>query len=407
MQKHIYFLNENNTGALYGVGTYMNHLLQVLPPERFRITILYLYTHFEELTVKNNGNIRSIYFPEPPTRTKPVQYHRSIFYILFPYIEKEEENILHLNFRSCIDLVALLRQHFSFKVILTWHFFTGIDFASGRVFEQITEGKGEGDTVTFNRAYKETIRRESELMHRYCDKIVLVASHSYEPIRNIYRLPASKLEVIYNCLPDLPVSDSKAVLREAFHFSPEEKIILFAGRLDDNKNPALLIRSFHKIRSEYPASRLIIAGDGDYRTPLSLLHPDYAYITFVGFVDREKLYRLYSLADIGVIPSHYEEFGYVALEMMMQGLPVIANRTSGLAEVIEEGISGELLDLYTEEDEKIAADRLANALLSLLADPNRQAQYAKNGRKRYLENFGTESFKKKMCDLYDKLEETE
>lgn len=140
MQKHIYFLNENNTGALYGVGTYMNHLLQVLPPERFRITILYLYTHFEELTVKNNGNIRSIYFPEPPTRTKPVQYHRSIFYILFPYIEKEEENILHLNFRSCIDLVALLRQHFSFKVVLTWHFFTGIDFASGRVFEQITEG---------------------------------------------------------------------------------------------------------------------------------------------------------------------------------------------------------------------------------------------------------------------------
>lgn len=233
----------------------------------------------------------------------------------------------------------------------------------------------------------------------------MVASHSYEPIRNIYRLPASKLEVIYNCLPDLPVSDSKAVLREAFHFSPEEKIILFAGRLDDNKNPALLIRSFHKIRSEYPASRLIIAGDGDYRTPLSLLHPDYAYITFVGFVDREKLYRLYSLADIGVIPSHYEEFGYVALEMMVQGLPV--NRTSGLAEVIEEGISGELLDLYTEEDEKIAADRLASALLSLLADPDRLAQYAKNGRKRYLENFGTESFKKKMCDLYDKLEETE
>lgn len=53
---------------------------------------------------------------------------------------------------------------------------------------------------------------------------------------------------------------------------------------------------------------------------------------FTGYVNQRTLSDLYSVADIGVVPSLHEEFGYVAIEMMMHRLPVIVNATTGLAE---------------------------------------------------------------------------
>lgn len=403
--KHIYFLNENNTGALYGVGTYMNNLLQVLPADTFKVTIVYLYTNFSEITVRVKGAVRSIYIPEPASRAKPALYNRNIFYLLSLYIAKEENNILHLNFRSCLELVSLLRKYFHFRVVLTWHFFSGIDFTNGKVFENILEGDLENTSVSFNDKFREIIREEFFLLNNLCDKIILVARHSLPRIRKIYKVPPEKLEVIHNCLPDGKISDSKFTLRQKFNFPPEEKIIVFAGRLDINKNASVLINSFHKVRLKYPESRLVIAGEGDFRALLSLLEPDYAYITFTGFLNKEKLYQLYTLADIGVIPSHYEEFGYVAVEMMMHGLPVIANRTSGLAEIVEDGVTGELVDLYTGNKEEEAVERLAAALVALLDYPEKIKRLAKNGRVSYLKNFGIDLFKEKMLGVYEKIEE--
>lgn len=403
--KHIYFLNENNTGALYGVGTYMNNLLQVLPADTFKVTIIYLYTNFSEITVRVKGAVRSIYIPEPASRSKPALYNRNIFYLLAPYIEKGENNILHLNFRSCLELVSLLRKHFCFRVVLTWHFFSGIDFTSGKVFENILQGDLENNSVSFNDKFREIIREEFFLLNNLCDKIILVARHSLPRIRKIYKVPPEKLEVIHNCLPDGKLADSKLTLRQKFNFPREEKIIVFAGRLDINKNASVLINSFHKVRLKYPESRLVIAGEGDFRALLSLLGPDYAYITFTGFLNKEKLYQLYTLADIGVIPSHYEEFGYVAVEMMMHGLPVIANRTSGLAEIVEDGVTGELVDLYAGNKEEEAVERLATALVALLDHPEKIKILAENGRASYLKNFGIDLFKEKMLEVYEKIEE--
>lgn len=403
MKKHIYFLNENNTGSLYGVGTYMNNLLQVLPPEKFCITIICLYTDFAEITVRKKGALRSIYIPNSISCANSTGVCKNVFHALYPYIKKEENNILHLNFRSLVDLVVLLREHFSFRVVLIWHFFSGIDFAHGKVFENIIQGANEEGTISFNNTYKETIAQESLLMQSFCDKVILVANHSYRPIRSIYQIPDEKLKVIYNCLPDIQLESSKQSVRKAFHFLPEEKIILFVGRLDHNKNASLLIQSFHTIRLQNPTARLVIAGDGDFHAPFSVLYPDYARITFTGFLNQEKLHQLYTIADIGVIPSHYEEFGYVALEMMRHKLPVIANRTSGLAEIIEDGISGELVDLYAGNRHEESVDLLSKTVISLLNDPKRQTKYAVNGRRRYLDTFGIESFKRKMWELYDEL----
>lgn len=57
----------------------------------------------------------------------------------------------------------------------------------------------------------------------------------------------------------------------------------------------------------------------------------------MGFVPQEILQELYHIADIGVIPSYFEEFGYVAVEMMMNQCPFIIRNTTGLKEITDNG----------------------------------------------------------------------
>jgi glycosyltransferase involved in cell wall biosynthesis len=82
--------------------------------------------------------------------------------------------------------------------------------------------------------------------------------------------------------------------------------------------------------------RLIIAGSGNYDTCLQEAKDSCTKITFTGLLAKDKLYELYRIADIGVVPSLFESFGYVTVEMMMHGLPLVATSTSGLNEVVDE-----------------------------------------------------------------------
>jgi glycosyltransferase involved in cell wall biosynthesis len=58
-------------------------------------------------------------------------------------------------------------------------------------------------------------------------------------------------------------------------------------------------------------------------------------ITFAGLLEKNELYELYHIADIGIAPSLFELFGYVAVEMMIHKLPIVVTATSGQNEVVD------------------------------------------------------------------------
>lgn len=401
--KHIYLLCENYNGTLYGIGTYTRTLLRIFEGEALLVTIVELLSHNKKVKIVEDGNLRYIYIPDTLSRKRCKYYHRNVFYLLYPYINTTEDNILHINYRNCIDLVSLLRQHFHFYVLLTWHFSTEILFFAGKqVKKTLQKIENQEPLDVKENMFVTTIQQESVLINHFCDKIILVAKHSYFSIRENYKLPEDKIEIIYNALSDekIEVLDKESI-RGKFKLSLDEKILLFVGRLDDNKNVFLLTKCLHTVIQRYGNIRLVIVGNGNFMESLEVAYPDYTYITFTGFLEQENLHQLYSIADIGVIPSHNEEFGYVAVEMMMHGLPVIANRTGGLAEIIENGVSGELVDLYEEDNEQEAESLLAEAIIALLADEAKQKKYSLNARKRYLDYFGMKAYKDKMLDIYN------
>ena len=182
----------------------------------------------------------------------------------------------------------------------------------------------------------------------------------------------------------------------------QEKIIVYAGRLDEIKGVQCLLQALTILKNKGMKFHLFLAGKGNYAATIDFTQGLYTNITFTGFLDREKLYQLYSIADIGVFPSLYEEFGYVALEMMMHRLPVVAYRTSGPAEIIEDGQTGLLAELSFDDHER-SIKSLAEKIEYLFVNTEECRRMGNAGRERYLKNFSMTTFMEKMSNLYSSL----
>ena len=119
---------------------------------------------------------------------------------------------------------------------------------------------------------------------------------------------------------------------------PEEKIVLFVGRLVYEKGIHVLINAVPKVLEKVNA-KFIIVGSGYMKEQLlnivrsmGLEHK----VLFEGFVDEQSLLKLQKCADVSVVPSLFEPFGIVALEGMAAGRPVLATPVGGLPEFLPE-----------------------------------------------------------------------
>ena len=142
----------------------------------------------------------------------------------------------------------------------------------------------------------------------------------------------------------------RGVARTALNMDDSDFVVLFVGRLHPQKGVDVLIEAVQKLAGVLPRLRLIVIGPagGHYsaRERPSAHAIDLfrraagAPIRFVGFLDHHstELRQYLSAADVAVIPSRQEPFGYVALEALAMSLPVIASRTGGLAQTINEEV---------------------------------------------------------------------
>jgi glycosyltransferase involved in cell wall biosynthesis len=120
-------------------------------------------------------------------------------------------------------------------------------------------------------------------------------------------------------------------------------------------------------------------------------------------LDKKALYELYQIADVGVIPSLFETFGYMAVEMMMHGLPVVATATSGLNEVVDDTCGLKIPVMEHPGRMEIDTGLLAEKIIYLLQHPVEAKKMGRNGRERYEKIYTSEIFRKNMLDFYRSL----
>lgn len=140
--------------------------------------------------------------------------------------------------------------------------------------------------------------------------------------------------------------------------------LLAMGRLVHKKGIDLLIRAFSNVASDFSQIELLIAGDGDERGALERLIAELGLrerVTLLGFVDRNKTIALFLGCEFFVLSSRVEPFGIVVLEAMGSHKAVLATRSGGVVDLMQDRVNGLLVEPTVEA--------LAAGMRDLLAHP--------------------------------------
>ena len=140
-----------------------------------------------------------------------------------------------------------------------------------------------------------------------------------------------------------------------------EKLIVHVSNFRPVKRVAAVIEVFAQVTSRVP-SRLLMIGDGPDAGEAAQVARSLGVSDRVVFLgEQDQVVPLLSVSDVFLLPSSQESFGLAALEAMACGLPVVASRVGGLAELVEEGVSGFLRPPHDLRG-------MADAIVRLLTD---------------------------------------
>lgn len=179
--------------------------------------------------------------------------------------------------------------------------------------------------------------------------------------------------------------------------------ILFVGRLEYRKGIDIIFECIPYICKKYNNVIFRFCGDNTINMPNSeTTYKDYFLskynefserVIFEGYISDEEIIDRYSNCDIFIAPSRFESFGLIFLEAMIFSKPVIGTNIGGIPEVVENGVSGILIENENSED-------LKNALIKLIENKDIRENMGKNGRRIYEEKFTAEIMANKFIDYY-------
>ncbi len=177
--------------------------------------------------------------------------------------------------------------------------------------------------------------------------------------------------------------------------------VVFAGRLVPKKGVPHLLEAMHRVATQMPDCRLLIAGDGPLRELLQARAKTLGLASQVEFLGRYHLHDLpaiFQRGDIAVLPfdtakdGDAEGLGLTAVEAMGCGLPTIVGDVPAIHDVVIHKKNGLIVDPRNTTE-------LAHQIVDLLNNPKTMRKYAANGRTYCLQNFDWEICAQRYTDL--------
>jgi colanic acid/amylovoran biosynthesis glycosyltransferase len=242
-------------------------------------------------------------------------------------------------------------------------------------------------------AYSEYELKKNEVAYKNLFKqasaVIAVSSHMRE---QLLKLGASPEKTYYN--------SCGTAISSSIHANPDQagKRFLMVGRLTEKKAPFLSILAFFQVLSRHSDARLDIIGDGSLRNVCIQLCRGLGIADQVVFhgaqphgevVNLLKQSRCFIQHSVHAIDGDHEGTPVGVLEAMGMGLPVVATRHGGIMDVIEDGVSGSLVDEFDINGMAIAMNKYAD-------DPVLAQEVGKVARKLVLADWGSKKSVEKL-----------
>jgi glycosyltransferase involved in cell wall biosynthesis len=214
-----------------------------------------------------------------------------------------------------------------------------------------TEYDRSGDTPNTR------IRDLEQLGLDHAERVVCVSHYTAQKLQRHYRVAENKLRVVHNA-----VNKSEQARSVGSERHIPEPVVLFLGRVTYQKGPDYFLEAAARVVAVEPRVKFVMVGSGDMLPKMVERAARMGlarHVHFTGFLKGADVERVYSLADIYVMPSVSEPFGISPLEALALDVPVIVSRQSGVSEVLRNALK---VDFWDVQD-------IANKILALLRYP--------------------------------------
>jgi phosphatidylinositol alpha-1,6-mannosyltransferase len=274
----------------------------------------------------------------------------------------------------------------------TWTFYTHLSLAKVQTFVPRALAKPYGVFLHGIEAWRPLSSSQRQVLE---GASILVANSHYTADRVSRAHPwMDRIETCPLALPRLPQAETSLPLP----WDLGTHSVLLVGRMASEeryKGHDELIEAWPGVLAKVPSARLVFAGAGDDLPRLTGkaaalgITPS---VIFTGFVTESALSALYERAAVFAMPSREEGFGLVYLEAMMRKLPCVGSIHDAAGNVIEDGVTGCLLD---------QGDRAAitGCLVALLQDGPRRVAMGERGHERATTVFGYARFRDRLLSL--------
>ncbi len=243
------------------------------------------------------------------------------------------------------------------------------------------------------------------------DKIVTVSLTMQEDLVR-HGWPNSKISVVWNGVDPERYNPNKCrpedveKVRSKYGIKPDEKMILFLGRLTWVKGVTNLVQAMPMILEDYPNTKLVVLGKGEQQNDIIETANRLGINGYIAcqfeFVPEDQRILHYAAADLCVFPSTYEPFGIVSLEAMSMAKPIVVG-AQGVVGFREQVMSSGPDQNGVHVNGGNPAD-IAWGLKEILCDSARAAKWGDNGRKRVLQYFTWRKAAEQTLRIYDSLQ---
>lgn len=406
---NIYLIDYYNPVQNLGVNSYVTQLTkEIIKYSKINVSIILVdATNNKDIRSETSNGITKIYFPfDLYTNGEIGKDDEKALQFLLEITKNQNNIIFHFNWMGHTPFGVFLKQKINCVTVLTKHYepWRNQNVTNYPLFYKVNSVLKK-NKIAHNFIFKHQFYREITY-YNSVDHIISVTENAKKVLIKLFEISESKITTIYNGieLNNIKKKRNKERLRSKYHFSIDEKIILFVGRITQEKGVIELIKAFEKLIKVHKQEkfRLIFCGKGDFDIVCKHIK-HYSNVTFSGNIDKNQLFDFYNMADVGVVPSYFDQCSYTVIEMMANKLPVIISDVVGLNELIDKFSGLKTKISFTSKKTLLDVTNMADKIIFSITNKNNTAKLVKKAYERVHSLFDSIKMVEQTISVYKSL----